>query len=331
MKKYIFLPLIILILAVSIFVSCKTTDTKDEVDAALTKVEEARQRAIDFESPEYFPSDWEELEARFEAAIDIAAYNALAEAYDELFRKTIPLYAQAREDEVCAIREQLISSGFADIFPQFLKNADDMALEAMKQYEAEQYYEAKETFTQAMAEYETLLMGAHVFSARQEIMDRGFTQFDADNFLRADEVAQAAIDAYEAGDKEGAIASAEEAMLRYNIVLANGWVTYAAVRRTAAVEERDLALAERANIASRENFREAEAIFNRAEENLAEENFNAAGLAFVEAEAMYAIARKDTEERRLRAEEAIRQAEEKIEESTEAAAGAERIIEGGSR
>jgi hypothetical protein len=46
---------------------------------------------------------------------------------------------------------------------------------------------------------------------------------------------------------------------------------------------------------------------------------------------MYAIARKDTEERRLRAEEAIRQAEEKIEESTEAAAGAERIIEGGSR
>ena len=329
MNKNILSLLIILMMAVSICVSCKTTG-KGGVSEE-TKAQEARQRAVDFECPAYFPSEWEELEDRFEAANNAAAYSAVAEAYDELFRKTIPLYAQAREDELMAVREQLIHTGFTEYFPQYLKKADDLALAAMEQFQAEDYYKARDTAAEAMAEYETLLMGARVFVARQEIMDRGFTQYDADNFLRADEVAQTALDAYDAGNTEAAFASAEEALLRYNLVLANGWTAYAAERKSSAAEERQFALNERANIASRDTFREAEAIFNRAEESMTEENFMAAGLSYVESEAMFAISRKETAERRLLAEEAIRAAEEKIEESSGAALEAERVIEGGIR
>ena len=317
-------------MAVSLSISCKSTG-KEAEDEALAKVQAARQRAIDFECPAYFPSEWEAIEAQNEAAGNVAEYNAVAEAYDELFMKTIPLYAQAREDEVMAARGQIISSGFAEYFPEYLKRADDIALTAQGQYEAGEYYKAKETVTTAMTEYEALQTGAQVFLARQEIIDRGFTQYDAENFLKADEVAQTAIESYDAGDRAGALANAEEALLRYNLVLANGWTSYASVRREAAAAERELALAERANIASRETFRGADTIFNHAEENLAAENFTVAGLSYLEAEAMFAISRKETEERRLRAEEAIRLAEEKIEESSEAAMEAERIIEGGTR
>jgi hypothetical protein len=331
MKKSIFL-IIILVMAVSMGISCKSTpDAQQAIEVSKGRADEARQRAMDFEAPAYFPSDWEEIEGRYTAADSAAAFDAVANEYDELFKKTIPLYAQAREDEVMAAREQLINTGFAEIFPQYLKKADDMALAAQKQYEAEEYYEARDTVAAAMTEYELLQMGNRIFLTRQEVIDRGFTQFDAENFLKADEVAQVALEAYDAGDNETAVTNAEEAQLRYNLVLANGWTAYASLRKTAAVAERDHALTERANIASRDTFREADAIFNRAEENFAEENFSVAGLAFVEAEAMFAIARKETAERRVRAEETIKRAEEKIEESNEAAVEAERIIEGGSR
>jgi len=340
-RNILFLP-IILMLAVSICISCSSTDAAVTADddsrgvttepeaAASAALQQARQRAIDFECPAYFPSDWEALEARYEAA-NGAARDALAPEYDELFNKTVPLYAQAREDEITAKRRQIISSGFAEYFPEYLDKADEVALRAMSQYEAGDYYEAKETADAAQEEFDTLLMGSRIFLARQEIIDRGFSQYDADNFLRADDVAQSAIDAYDSGDREAAIARGEESLLRYNLVLSNGWTSYASVRREAAVAEREAAISDRANIASREYFREAEAMFVLAEENLSGENFNAAGLGFVDAEAKFAIAREDANAKRLRAEEAIRRAEERIGESNETAMEAERIIEGGSR
>jgi hypothetical protein len=324
MKKYIFSVLLIVLIGVS----CATTPDAGE---AISRANEARQRAIDFESPEYFPSEWEEAEALFAAADNAALYNAAADAYDELFRKTIPLYAQAREDEIMAVREHLIHTGFTDCFPEYLKNADEIALAAQEQYEAGDYYGARDTAAEAMNEYETLMLGARIFLARQEIIDRGFTQYDYDNFLRADEVAQTAISEFDASNRQAAIESAEEALLRFNLVLANGWVAYAADRRAAAALERELALAERANIAVRDIFREAETFFTQAEEFFAAENYSDAAIAYIEAEALYAISRKETAERRARAEEVIRMAEEKIEESSEAAAGAERLIEGGTR
>jgi len=344
MKKNIsFLLVLSAVLAVSICISCKSTapapapqpaprpQQTQSANADKAKADQARQRAMDFEAPSYFPSEWENAEAQLAAAGDANAYNSAAAAYDELFKKSIPLYAQAREDEIMAARESLISSGFAEVFPQYLKKADDMALAAHAEYQAEDYYKAKDSAAAALAEYETLGVGAKILTARQEIIDRGFTQYDPDNFQKADDVAKSALNAYESGDKNNALTNGEEALLRYNLVIANGWTAYASDRRAAAEKERELALAERANIASRDTFRGAETFFNQAGEFLTTENFKDAGLNYIEAEARYAISRKETEEKRIRAEEAIRIAEEKIEESSGSAIEAERIIEGGSK
>ncbi|MCL2804681.1 MAG: hypothetical protein FWD26_01925 [Treponema sp.] len=361
MKKII--PFIVLLIMTALIsVSCKSTPqtTTEELNESIYRAQTARQRAIDFESPAYFPSDWEEIEAKYEAAGTLSVtdeehrkncvsfcsicrknegetkqaieeYNALTEAYDEIFKKAVPLYAQAREDEILSSREAVVNSGFADYFPDYLKNADDLALAAKAQYEAEEYYEARDSAAKALDEFETLIIGSKVHIARQEIMDRGFTDYDAENFQRADDVTKAAINDYEAGNRDAAVAKAEEALLRYNLVLATGWTSYSADRQVSAGSERELAIADRANIASREIFREAEALYQQAQENMEAENFHDAAAHFTDSEAMFAIARQDTKERRQRAEAAIRHAEEKIEESSEAALEAERIIEGGTR
>jgi len=340
MTRKIFLLFIALSVITLICISCKSTPkeapvtTDTTVIAAKNKADQARKQALDFDGNKYFPSEWDNAESQYAAAAnanDAAKFNALADVYSDLYKKAIPLYAQAREDELMAIREQIIDSGFADVFPQYLKNADDLALAAKQKYDSGDYNAAKESADAALNEYNTLLTGAKIYLTRQEIVNRGFTQYDSDNFAKADEIAQKAIDAYNAGDKGAAAANAEEALTRYNIVLSNGWTIYAAERKEDAEKERKLAVADRANIASKETFRSGDASLESANEFYDSEVFSEAALAFIEAEAIFSVSRKETAEKRMRAEEAIRAAEEKIEESSESALEAEKIIEGGSK
>ena len=338
-KRLLFISMLTVLSALFLVmcISCKSTPAapatpppspaRPAAPAPDRGVQEARQKAMDFEAPAYFPSEWEAAEAQYGAE----EWESATKAYDDLFQAALPLYAQAREDEIMAIREEIKASGLADAFPEYLKPIDDIALEAYTQYEAQDYYGAKETAAKAMEEYSTLLVGAKTYQARREIIDRGFLQYDQDNFERADEVATQAKTQYESGDKAGAVESAEEALLRYNLVLSNGWASYATERRTTAAKEKEFALEEKANIASRSIFREADVLFNQAEEDYARENFRNAGLHYIDAEARFAVARKDTDEKRIIAEDAIRLAEEKVEASSETATEAERIIEGGSR
>jgi hypothetical protein len=338
MKRKAVLLLITLSIFASMCISCNTTPKETppkeapKTDTALlakNKADQARKQAMDFDANKYFPSEWEEAEAQYKAATnDTAKYNAVAAVYNDLFNKAVPLYAQAREDELMSLRAEVIATGIADAFPQYIRNADDLALDAKAKYDAGDYYAAKDSADKALSDYQTLLVGGKAYNARQEIVNRGFIKFDPDNFEKSDEIGQKAIDAYEAGDKGTAVTNAEEALLRYNIVLSNGWVAYAADRKEAAERERQLAIAERANIASRETFRKGDASFESANGFYSEENYSEAALAYVDAEAVFAVSRKETEEKRVRAEEAIKIAEEKIEESSEAALEAEKIIEG---
>jgi tetratricopeptide (TPR) repeat protein len=351
MKKFI--PIVVLlIVATLITVSCRTTQPQPtgmpvpvEIQNARTDVRKARERAIDFESPTYFPSDWEALEARYDEVesvpktqegeleiremVDI--YNALAAEYDNLFRKALPLYAQAVEDEIMSKRDELIATGFTNRFPAYLEKADNITLEALEQFEADDFYNARETANKALEEYEILLVGAGVFVKRQEVMDRDFVKYDEENFQKANEIADAAIVEFDAGNREAALKKAEEALDLYRTVLSNGWTVFVVEKRQSTLEERERARADNAHIASRDLYNDAETIFNNAENNFRSGNAVDAGHQYIEAEAMYLIARQDTFERRQRAEAAIRTAEERIEESNEAAIEAERIIEGGIR
>jgi tetratricopeptide (TPR) repeat protein len=375
LKNWIFLKTILLLIILLICFSCKSTSTpaptptqtppptqtpdsppdssqvsqaelneaRNRLETAKSRVEAARKRAIDFECPAYFPSEWEAVETRYEAAraapqsnLDevqkaTVLFNDVADAYDDLFNKTIQLYAQAREDEILAVRNELINSGFTQFIPEHLKNADEKAISAKDQYNAGDYYEAKDTAAEALADYETLLMGAKAFLAKQEIENNGFQTNDSDNFNKADELAQAAMREYEAGNKDAAKANAQEALDLFNTILENGWTAQATEWRDLASKERELAMAEKANIASRDLFNNAESPFNQANADFASKKFQSASVLYKNAKELYTAARQDTEEKRLRAIEMIKLAEEKIEESSETAIEAERVIEGGSK
>jgi hypothetical protein len=306
-------------------------------------VEEARERALDFESPVYLPGEWEATEKQYadagkapfstpgEIQQAAALYEAAAAAYDELYRKAVPLYAQGKKDEILSVREELIKAGVTDLFSQYLQDTDEIALAAWDQYNDGDYYKAKDSAVAALNEYEDLYAGAALLLARQEIIDNDFVMYSPEDFEMAEEAALAAKAEYNAGNKEKALAAAEEALLHYNTVLENGWTHVALNQRIYAESERELAIAERANIATRDIFNEADSLYDRGGWFFVRENFKSAASFYVESKELFTVARLETEEKRLKALEGMRLADEKIGESGETALEAERIIEGGSR
>jgi hypothetical protein len=438
----------------------------DALQKAAARAEAARQRAVDFESPAYFPSDWESADAQYTAAGGLpkgtdaettaaaAALEASADAFDGVFNKTIPLYAQAREDEVMAARDALVATGVtasfpeylrevdesallavsqygggdyytardtaataleryqvmkvaADAwlardalvatgvpasFPEYLQEVDDSALLAVSQYEKGDYYAAgdtaataleryqtmkvaadawlardalvatgvpasfpeylqevddsgllavsqyeegeyaaaKETATDVLGRYQAMKVAADAWLARQEIIDNGFVERNSAGLADADNAGLAAVDAYFAGDIDSALRNAGEALRRYNGVLTVAWAAYTAELGEAARKARQAALDLKANVAVKDTFDEGEGFYTRAGAALRIGNYKDAAGFYTQSESIFLLAGQSAAEKRRLADEALREAERRIEASDEAAWQAELLIQGGA-
>jgi hypothetical protein len=334
MKKLLFFaPFIITMLVFPCLVSAQTPQP-DTLDAAVARAEEARKKAADFESPSYFPGEWEAAEAQY-ASADSAqtptAYNTAADAFDSVFGLTIPLYAQAREDEIVTLRNSLVAAGVRAFFPDIFALADKTALSAQDQYKAQDYYTAKSTAAQALQMYQIMHSADNAWQVQREIKGREFEVYDADNFKLAGDILNDAMAAYKAGNYTLAQEDANEALIRYNLVLSVGWATYAEMRFSLAEAERKAALDIKANIAVRDLFTEADTTYKTSVDFYESQQYEEAAKQFINSETMFVTASALASEKRSNAAETIKEAREKVEKSNEAARQAEILIKGRSK
>jgi len=293
--------------------------------SAAARAEKARKIAIDFEANLYFPGEWEAAEDQYAAN----AYNEAAEAFDRLSGLAIPLYAQAREDEIMVIRGYLITLGAREPFPDYMLDADRTAVLAFTQYEANDYYAARDSAVIALQKFNVLETAFNAWFIRVEIQERGFAGYDPGNFDLAGEVISGAMDAYMAGDLVKAQKMANEALSTYDLVLSTAWASYAELRSSLAEGERLAALDMKTYIAAKEFFNLADSDNKTALELLESKQYEDAARLFINAEAMYVIASITTLEKRRTAAAAIRNANDKIQESDTIAKNAEMTIKGG--
>jgi hypothetical protein len=318
----------------------------DALNTAKEQADTSRQQAIDIEGPGYFPADWDAAEAQYLAAGEqaqkptlgevkqaAAQYKAAAGAYDTLARKSLPLYAQARADEITQARSEAIDAGIGDISPDRLAAADAVVDRALERYEtgseAGDYYAAAGLAFLALDSYGALKTGASAYTLRQEIEVRNFAPYDARNFELAEESSARAVNAYDSGDIAIAQGNAEEALRLYTLVLNTGWESYTAERRAAAGKERQAALDLKANVAVKNEYDTANGLYNQAEAALRRRNFSEAVDFYIRSESQFSDVSKIAAEKRSLAEDAIRTAEEKVSQSDETARDAELILEGG--
>jgi hypothetical protein len=332
MKKFVFSALfIIAMIVLPSLVSAQTS--ADELSVASARSEEARKKAADFESDSYFPSEWEAAEAQYAdagAQNTPDAHNTAADAFEAVFNLTIPLYAQAREDEIMALRDDLIIAGIRDYFPEEFTQADEVAVFAYDQYQAQDYYRARDTADQAFTMYQAMTDIYNAWLVRYEIEQREFQPYDQDNFNSADEVLIKAMEGYQENNLAEAQENANEALQRYNLVLSTAWAVYAELCSSKAKAERQTALDIKANIATKELFTEADSSYKIAEDTYAAKNYEEAANQYIISEALFIRTNESATEKRQKAEDLIKQANEKIEESEEIAKQGEITIKGGT-
>jgi hypothetical protein len=137
------------------------------------------------------------------------------------------------------------------------------------------------------------------------------------------------MDTYRADNLPLAKEIAEEALLRYQLLLSTAWAEYAGVRSEMSEGERLAATDMKTNIAARDYFSMADTDNKAARELLESEEYEEAAKLFINSEAMYVISSMSALEKRRIATEVLKEALDKIEESDRAAREAEAIIEGG--
>jgi hypothetical protein len=310
------------------------------LEDAKNRAENARKQALYLEGESYFPQDWNSAESLYQAGeqggrstlgeVRAAAnqYNAAAAAYDDITRRAIPLYAQARENEINAARTAAINSGIADIAPDRFAVAENTRQAAYDLYEREDYYSAAEAAYAAVDQYRVLKTAADIYEIWDEIDVFDLAKYDAANYAQAEAAAVQAVADYDSGNTAKAQIGANETLNRLNMVRSTGWEAFAGDRRKAARAESQAALDAKANVAVRNEFSAAMAIYNQGETAFTSRRYSDAVQYYNQSESMFILTKNSALEKRRIAEEAIRLAEEKTAESDAAAQNAEKIIGG---
>jgi hypothetical protein len=235
-----------------------------------------------------------------------------------------------------AVRAAALDAGIVTLSPERLQNADDTADKALGQYEAEDYYSAADTGRLALDMFRLLKIGADTYAVWREIEDYGFGKYDPDTYDAANTTALAAVDGYDAlsyedGDDidiKAVLVQAEEAQIGYTKVLGTGWKAYASERQASAGAERQVALDLKANVAVRDEYGSAQALYDRAGVSFRQARYPEAAEFYFQAEFLFASAAGTAAEKRRIAEEAILEAEAKAAASDETARKAEAVLEG---
>jgi len=198
--------------------------------------------------------------------------------------------------------------------PEALWQADDVALLAIDRWLVENYYGARAGAERAQFVYDTLKTGVNAYNLRDEIV-LDAVRLDANSLWRTDDIGWEAVDKYLAGDYVGARASAEQALFGYTVA--------------GAGVERQRALDARADIAVRQGFNSAQAVYVQAASALQGQRQAEASRLYTDALYMFRDVANTAWDRRLAAEDALRRAEQRLIESDQNARNAESILEGG--
>ncbi|MCL2069487.1 MAG: hypothetical protein FWH19_00690 [Treponema sp.] len=350
MKKKCF-GLVIFSLLTLLFISCPGTPAVQEplseaeqialdaLNAAVARAAEARQQAADFDGEEFFPSEWESAEDLYNQARQqrdtssasatresTARFNRAADAFDEIFRRSLAENLECAEMEIAEARRAAVAAGAEERAPSYLADADNIVTRARGEFDAGDYSAARASVMDALTIYDAIKAGLDALRMREEIENRGFEEYDRASFEAGNSALLAGRDQYSAGNYDGALNSAKAALAAYGQTLRAAMLEHIGDIRSEASAERQRALDARANVAAREEFEPGDFLYTRANAELQRQNIADAGMLFFESIPRFTASIQLAMERRLAAEEALRRADQRVAESDEIARQAEDLL-----
>jgi hypothetical protein len=306
---------------------------------ARARAEAARAQAQGVDAASYFPEDWDSAESRYGEAEKAGSPATLGEArnradewrqiagvYDDLYGKALPRFAEDKARQLLAARDAALEAGARDILPDRFDATDELAQSVQDKYDNGDYTGALADGTEAYDRYVVLKTVADAYALKQEADVYDFITYDPENYEAGADAGNNAVDLLDQGSLADAKESAGEAVNRFSLVLENGWIGYTNERSATAQSWRQAALEAKADVAVRSEYQNADNTYSQAYVALRAGEFQKAADLFERSGVLFRQSRDAAVEKRVRAEEAIRLAEQKVSESELKAQSAQDVI-----
>ncbi|HRW23540.1 MAG TPA: hypothetical protein P5298_03940 [Spirochaetia bacterium] len=296
----------------------------EELAALHARVVALRKDAFELGLKDVMPSEYADAEARYVAgktaldADDRPAAKAELEAAEPLFARLVAegglKVAEGRKADALAARDRALWADAETLSPEALAAADAANADADAALAAGDAKAAIAAYRAAILAYDAAEKRSTALSVKSTVDELEYGPMDPGNYELAGQKL-AAIDSLLATDGEAARDAAEEALLRYRLVLAKGWELTAGKRREAAERYKLDAEAIKAQVAVKSEYAEAKAVWDSAvAASSAGDNESAAPL-YEQSEYMFEAVYQKAAEKRAAAEAAIQAAREKNERS----------------
>jgi tetratricopeptide (TPR) repeat protein len=297
----------------------------------------ARKDAFDLGAKEFFPEDYAAADARYAAgksALDAdgrevakAELEAALPLFQALAERSLGLSAEKGKENTAAARDRAIASDAQLRSPDAFDAAEALNEQADAALAAGKTREAAELYRKAIFAYDAAEKRSRALVVKEDIDWYDYARHDTGNYALAGEKLALA-DGLIASDPEAANDANAEALLRYNLVLKKGWELNAGGLRTVAEGYKKDSEGIKAQVAVRDEYAQANAVWNDAARAYAAEDYEEASGLFAEAEELFKSVYEVALSKRANAEAAIKAAAEQADRSGAIAAEGDLIIGG---
>ncbi|TFG84697.1 MAG: hypothetical protein E4H20_02445 [Spirochaetales bacterium] len=274
----------------------------------------ARKEAFDLGAKDNLSNDYAAAETRYVAgktALDAddrptakAELSAALPLFEDLVTRSARLAAETGRDNAASARERAIASGAKATSPVTLSAADALRDAALAAFDSGDLRNAAALFRKAALAYDAAEKRTRAVGVKTDVDTRNFGPLDSGNYELAgkklDEVDTTIADAPETAND-----AASEALLRYNLVLRNGWEITVTNGREAAGEYKVEAENIKAQVAVKDDYAAAMSIWNEAMTYYANEDYATAFDLFAQAEVLFKAVYEKAAAKRAIAEAAL--------------------------
>jgi len=253
-------------------------------DALKAKATELRKKAFDLGLKEILADDYAAADKAYalgsekygkDNAASAAAYEDAAARFGKVIEDGLPLLASSERDKARAAEAAAFGKGAASYYYEDCDAASSALAEAEAIEKAGEYEKAVDAYRAVATRFAALGAMCDASAARDRIVERDFAKWDTSNWTIAEGKLASAGDLL-GSDAKASLTAADEAILRYKLVMQNGLSYYMADRKGLSESERERAAGIKSEVAVKDDFEAAAALYASAEEKRAAEDFEAA-------------------------------------------------------
>jgi hypothetical protein len=265
-------------------------------DALKAQATDLRKKAFDYGLKDVLPDDYAAAEASYSAGsssygVDNAASgksfgDAIAK-YQDLIKRGLPIVVANAKAQASKLRDTAVQKKAGDLFPDLFASAEADFSKPQSAESSGDYDSALTGYRASALEYQVLYKLCDASGARTFLVSRDLAKWDPSNWS----LAEAKYGSSQGLFKQDAHASndaVDEANLRYGVVRTTAYEYYAADRKKASETERDRAAGIKADVAVKDEYAAALALYAKAASDNDAKDYEASSAEFDSAATAFA-------------------------------------------